>query len=422
MTRSNARRNPPVEISSSTHIPESLGANPLSIAVISPNVVHRNAAIAALDRFPNSRIREYITYPPDAEEVAQVLRQDFDVVIIDLDSDPEYALELVENICVDGGTNVIVYSARPDPDLLLRCMRAGAREFLPMPLTSGSMAEALVRVSARRLEFTSARSTSHAHIAPKTHGKMLVFASAKGGAGVTTLAGSLAVSLAKEFSQRVLLIDLALPLGDAALNLGLKSQYSTLNALEHANRLDGTFLASLLVRHESGLHVLAAPSELGSVKVSGDSIFKLLRVARQHFDYVVVDAGSRFNVHEAFPFDDASTLYLVTQIGIPELRNSNRLIGQLQYEGAPRFEIIVNRYNAGTEGIEESQVTWALTQPAKWKIPNDYAAVRRMQNLATPITEDDTEIAHAIQSLGESICGLPAPPPKKKKKRGLRFF
>jgi pilus assembly protein CpaE len=399
-------------------IPDSLGVNPLSIAVISPNTHHRNAAISALERFPNSRIREYITYPPGAEEVAQVLRQDFDIVIIDLDSDPGYALELVENICVDGTTNVIVYSALPDPDLLLRCMRSGAREFLPMPLTSGEMAEALVRVSARRLEITPQKTIKRS-AGPSVHGKMLVFMSAKGGAGVTTLSCGLATALAQEFGQNTLLIDLTFPLGDAALNLGLRCHYSTINALENAARLDGSFLATLLVKHESGLNVLAAPSELAAVKISSDAIFKLLRVARQNFDFVVVDAGSRLDVKEAFPFDENATLYLVTQIGIPELRNSNRLIKQLKTEGGPALEIILNRYNAGAEGIEEEQVTKALTRPAQWKIPNDYSAVRRMQNLATPLNQEDSEIAGSIQKMAESICGIAA---TSKKKKGLRFF
>src|ERR1035441_797890 len=100
-----------------TLIHDSLSDNPLRIAVISPNADRRDAAISALDRFPNGRIREYVTCPPDVEAVAQVLMEDFDVVIIDLDSDPEYALELVENICADGSTNVIAYSENTEQEI-----------------------------------------------------------------------------------------------------------------------------------------------------------------------------------------------------------------------------------------------------------------------------------------------------------------
>ena len=102
-------------MSTGYEIPSSFTAEPLSIAVISPDDKRRNAAIRALDKFPKGRIREFISYPPDIDSVTRMLKQSFDVVIIDLDSDPEYTLKLVESICADGATNVIVYSERSIP-------------------------------------------------------------------------------------------------------------------------------------------------------------------------------------------------------------------------------------------------------------------------------------------------------------------
>lgn len=404
----------PNGMSTSNQIPESLTSTPLSIAVISPDTSHRNQAIAALARFTNGRIREFITYPPGASAIAQALKQDFDVVIIDLDNDPEYALELVDNVCADGSTNVIVYSATSDPSLLLRCMRAGAREYLPMPLDMDAMTQALLRVSARRMEAPTQKSVKR-DMMQDSKGKLLLFMSAKGGAGVTTLACNLAVSLAQDFNRRTLLIDLTLPLGDVALNLGVTSEYSAVNALQNFHRLDAGLLNSLVVRHESGLHVLPAPSEMTNSRFENDAVFKLLRIARQEFEYVIVDAGSRFDAHDAFMIDDSAKVFMVTQIGIPELRNSNRLIKQLVIEGGPGVEIIVNRYDSASSDIEEAQIKKALTLPIKWKIPNDYAAIRRMQNLGTPINHEDTPIGSTIRQMAESICGM-APVAKKKKK------
>jgi len=66
-------------------------------------------------------------------------------VIIDLDGDPKFALELVESISADGFATVMVYSESADPELLVRCMRAGAREFLTLPLEQKVVEEALLR-------------------------------------------------------------------------------------------------------------------------------------------------------------------------------------------------------------------------------------------------------------------------------------
>jgi pilus assembly protein CpaE len=398
-------------MSTSMQIPDSLSPSALTVAVISPDEQRRSAATRALGECRSGPVQEFDSYPAGLDDVPRLFsKQNLDVVLIDLDSDPEYALDLVESICIRGLATAMVYSAQTDPDLLLRCMRAGAREFLTMPFEPGAMGEALVRISALRSTVLPTK---------KTEGKLLVFLSAKGGAGVTTLSCNFAVALAQESKQRTLLIDLNLPLGDAAINLGIRSEYSTVNALHNPSRLDANFLATLLVQHGSGLFVLAAPSEMSPTRVSTEAIDTLLQVARQSFDYVVVDAGARLDLQNTRLFDQSATVYLITQIGIPELRNSNRLISQLSTAGSPKLEVVINRYDPRNAEIDEEHVAKALTRPAQWKIPNNYAAVRRMQNTATAITEEDSPIARAIWEMTRSVCGTAAPAEKKK---GFRFF
>ncbi len=330
----------------------------------SAQTIAPQSAIQALDKFPNGRIREFISYPPDIESVTRMLKKSFDVVIIDLDSDPEYTLELVENISAEGGTNVIVYSETVDPGLMVRCLRAGAREFLHTPITPSAMTEALVRAWARRIEAQPEETVEEEEVAPQdADGKLFVFLSAKGGSGVTTLATSFAVSLAETSGQRTLLIDLNLPLGDAALNLGVRSLYSSVNAFENSSRLDPHFLASLLVKHDSGLFVLAGPSEMTPFQPADDAIGTLLKVALQCFEYVVVDAGSKLDLQRAYRLDGSVTLYLVTQLGIPELRNANRLIKQLPVRRRPhagsrrqsiRLRLRGARRSAGCQGPHQA--------------------------------------------------------------------
>ncbi len=350
-------------------------------------------------------IREFTSYPANPNDAYEMLGNNFDVVIVDLDSEPESAFDLVESICTRSLGTAMVFSAVEDPNILLRSMRAGAREFLRMPLNPNAMGEALVRASALRTVVRQPK---------KTDGRYLVFLSAKGGSGVTTLACNYAVSLAQESRQKTLLIDLNFPLGDAAINLGIKAEYSTVSALQNSSRLDASFLATMLVKHESGLSVLAAPTELATTHFSDEAVDKLLEVARQEFDYVVVDAGSRLELQHTHLFDRSATIYLVTQIGIPELRNSNRLITRLSGAAGPKLEIVINRYDPRNMGISDDQIAKALTKPADWKIPNNYAAVRKMQNTATPLTEDDSEISRSIRQMTRSITGQPAVPEKKK--------
>jgi pilus assembly protein CpaE len=160
---------------------------------------------------------------------------------------------------------------------------------------------------------------------------------------------------------------------------------------------------------------------MASIHPADDAIKTLLNVALQEFEYVVVDAGSRSDLATAQNFDPGVTIFLVTQVGIPELRNANRFIKRLPTERGPTLEVVINRFDSGAQGIDEIHVTKALTRPVRWKIPNDYAAVRQMQNSATPITRDDTPIARAILQMTHAVCGTP-PTPEKKKKKSFGVF
>jgi pilus assembly protein CpaE len=394
--------------------PDSIGSEALSIALIGPNEERRAAALLAMAGTSGNDVREFSAYPPGLDDVARVLEEHYDVIIIDLDSDPEYALELVESIGATGAATVMVYSTKADPDLLMRCMRAGAREYLTYPFDRNVVAESLVRAAARRP--VGGKSTK------KVAGRLLTFLGAKGGSGATTLACNFAVALAQEPNQKTLLVDLDLPLGDAALNLGIVAEYSTINALQAASRLDGAFLHQLLVKHSSGVWVLAAPGKFIQFEAKDEDIDRLLAVARQEFDNVVVDWGSQLSFEGSSVLKESTAIYLVTQAGIPELRNSNRLITQFFTGGGPRLEIVINRYEARSMGVSEEHITKALTRAAQWKIPNDYTAVRKMQINATPLALADSPISRLIKQMARAAIGQTEQQATSTKKKGFSLF
>jgi pilus assembly protein CpaE len=388
----------------SPQYPESIGGAALSIVLIGPDD-ERRLAMRAMAGTAGNEVREFSSYPATLDDVPKMLESRYDIIIMDLDADQEYALELVESICAHGTVTVMVYSEKTDPDLLVRCMRAGAREFLTMPLDSNLVAEALVRAAARR---------PVARTSKKTAGRLLTFIGAKGGSGVTTIATNFAVALAQDPNQKTLLIDLDLPLGDAALNLGIAAEYSTINALQSTSRLDPSFLSQLLVKHSSGVSVLAAPGKFIPYEASDEAIARLFEVARHDFDNVVVDWGSRVDFSGTSVLKQATTIYLITQAGIPELRNSNRLISQFFAGVGSQLEIVINRYEPRVLGVGEEHITKALTRPAQWKIPNDYPSVRKMQINATPLALADSPISRLIKQMARSATGQVETPTKKK--------
>ena len=78
--------------------PESIGSETLSIALIGPDQLRRKEAANALLACGGTEVREYLAYPANLDEVPRLIEQHNDVIIIELDSNPEFALELVESI------------------------------------------------------------------------------------------------------------------------------------------------------------------------------------------------------------------------------------------------------------------------------------------------------------------------------------
>jgi len=398
-------------MSTFTQNPDTLGSDLLSVALIGPEESRRREIALAIAGPQATVAREFRTYP-ELDDVPELLEAGYNVIIIDLDPNPEQALDLIEHICGHSSVTVMVYSSHADSELLVRCMRAGAREFLTPPFSQGTIAEALVRASVRR---PSTRPSK------KTLGRLLVFTGAKGGSGVTTIASNVAVAIAQESGQSTLLIDLDLPLGAAALDLGITAPFSTVDAIQNIGRMDSNFFARLLTKHNSGLSVLSAPDKYSSASMSSETLEKLLAVARQDFDYIVIDAGSASGQAFTTLIDAASIVYLVTQVSISELRNSNRLIAEFFAARATKLQIVLNRFTPRSLVIDEESITKALTLQPTWKVPSDYLVVRQAQNNATPFAMGDSAIAEVIRQIARTACGLPTSP-EKKKRFGLGIF
>ncbi len=173
------------------------------------------------------------------------------------------------------------------------------------------------------------------------------------------------------------------------------------------------------MKHDSGLWVLTSPGKVIHVPIVPDAVNKLLTVARQDFEYVVVDTGSRLELSSTALFEPDAMVYLVSQVGLSELRNSNRIISELFKSDFPKLEIVLNRFMPSSMAIDEEHITKALTRRAQWKIPEDNATVRKMLSSDTPLVLEDSPLSRVIKQMARGACGLAAEPERKRKIIGL---
>jgi MinD-like ATPase involved in chromosome partitioning or flagellar assembly len=213
-------------------------------------------------------------------------------------------------------------------------MRAGANEFLTFPPAADAFEEALRRTAARRSTTNGSDATT------------LVFFGAKGGAGATTIAVNCGVEIARLSKRRTIILDLKPGLGEVSLFLGVRSRYTLLDALDNIHRLDAGFLRELVVKHKSGLDLLAGSDQFdrpGAADSGGlEEVFRLLA---DEYDYILIDAGSQVNAASIPALYTADFIGLVANPDVPSIRNAQRLLERIRQLGASaeRVRLLLNR-------------------------------------------------------------------------------
>src|SRR5580704_10901115 len=101
----------------------------LSVALLGPDEQRRKVVASAVSKHPGLKLHEFSSFPPRLEDLPQMLAQAYEIVIIDVDSEPDYAFALVESLCASGRTYVMAYTANADMKRAVQFMRAGVREF-----------------------------------------------------------------------------------------------------------------------------------------------------------------------------------------------------------------------------------------------------------------------------------------------------
>lgn len=261
-----------------------------------------------------------------------------DGLLLDISEDPKKGLSLVALLNEKMPSVPVLLAcqkARCDPDLILAAMRMKVREFLPIPFED-ELKEALERL---RLEV----------VAPKDRtasdgGKLVCVISCKGGSGSTLIATSLAISLAKQHHKSTALVDLNLQLGDVCLFLNMKPQATLADLVQNINRLDSVLLREMMMRHASGVQVLAAPNGIEEMGlIHQPHLHTIYTILKSVFDWVVVDMQGGFDEPMLGTLPYADEILLVALLNIPALRNTKRyleILERLGY-GGDQVKIIV---------------------------------------------------------------------------------
>jgi len=336
----------------------------ISTIILSEYEQTKSVLALYLEEFGQFAYIEDIADFSEAFNTLSCLSKSLLLVDISLNS-PKY-LSFIEHVSLAcPNCKVVAISDSPSVDVIVKSMRAGAKEFIPAPVIKNEFFEVLGKVYSY---FSEGK--------PKDEKcRVLTVFSNKGGIGKTSIASNLALELARITKENVALVDLNFQVGDITSFLDMKPSFNISYMLQNLDKINGEFLVNTLERYkDTSLYVIADPPYFKQAEnISKSQIMKLFDILKDSFSYVVVDTDSTFDVKTVATLDSSDLIFLPTIVNLPALRNCQRILDlfdKLGYE-KEKIQIVINRYMENDE-IKVDDVERVLGKEVYWKVPNNY--------------------------------------------------
>jgi len=304
---------------------------------------------------------------------------------------------------------IILLASNGSPAFLEEALEHDVADVLLLPQLTDNVVFAI-----RKAGHTGKRLTG----GPQTrHGRLVTVFSPKGGTGKTVTATNLGASLAKHWGKRALLLDLDLQFGDAAIMLGIEPEKTIYDLVTAPGELDSEKLAGYTTRHVSGLDVLPAPLRPEDAElVTEAKLGRLLEVARESYDVIVVDTSPFFHGPMLATLDRTDELLLLCGLDVPTLKNVRLSLQTLELLSFPpdRIKLVLNRANSKV-GMKPKEVEAALEREITYEIPSD-RTVPVSVNRGNPavLADSKADFSRAVRAMGKQLVTAQAAAKQKK--------
>jgi pilus assembly protein CpaE len=312
---------------------------------------------------------------------------------------------------------VILIAEDVTPASLHSLLRQGADEFVPYPLPEGELAQAIARVRAAEEEEKEAIAKPSLKAGTRKDGALIVVHGLAGGVGATTMAVNLAWELAnadKKDPPSVGLLDLDLQFGSVATFLDLPRREAVYEMLSDTENMDEEIFGQSMLTYEDKLQVLTAPTDMLPLDlISSQDVTRILEMARNQFDYVVVDMPSTLVQWSEAVLTHAHVYFAVLELDMRCAQNTLRFKRALQAEELPieKLRYVMNRGPKFTDLSAKSRVkrmAESLSISIDVTLPDGGKPITQANDHGTPLANSapKSPLRREIAKLAASIHDL----------------
>jgi len=284
---------------------------------------------------------------------------------------------------------IIVMTDELKEDTVHKALFSGAKDVILRPFEPMKLLDSIYKVNeslknAVNKEHKTERQGSLAKI-----GQVFTFYSTKGGVGKTFVSLNFAVSLVKETSKKVVLLDFDLGYGSSALALNLSPRYSIVDVVNDIRNIDADFLESYLTLHSSGLKILPSNSDPKRAEmISAEHLMLIIKTLQTSYDYVVVDMPSRYSEVFRPAITHADKLFMLVMPEISSIRNVKSSLVYLNELNFPKSKIqLVLNKKSRKDDIKVKDIEKTLEQSISFIVDADHKNVPFTLNQGIPYVE-----------------------------------